>query len=193
MDSPFASLSIPRVSLINKETDRYLIVRANGEKVALDASSAAEAIEKSGITDARRVVNLAFETDQILEKGVLGASGEKVETRITLEEELVEFHVADLLEKESEAEAFVEFDLSELSKLSHQGAPRIREPEVEIPAPAAAFEPMPMIMTEEPAAVAPESQLSANPVEIIDVPLDHTLQPSEKHLTAEEVEALLKG
>lgn len=183
MDFPFASLSIPRATLINKEKDRYLVIRGNGEKMVLEAASAAEAVEKSGIRDARKVVNLAYEAEQILEKGVLGASGEKMETRITLEEELPAFQVADLLEEESEDEAFVEFDLVEFSKLSHQGAPRIAEPEAEIPAVAAAPEPVIETAVAEP----------AKQIEIIDAPVEHGLQPAGKHLTPEEVEALLKS
>ncbi|MFO1242443.1 MAG: hypothetical protein U1E36_04485 [Rickettsiales bacterium] len=177
----FASLSIKRAAVLEKEKDRYLIISHTGEKKIVAASTAADAVEISGFKDVKRVANLAYEAEQILEKGVLANLDETFETRITLEEELIEFNTADLLDEARDEEAFVEYNLIEFAALNHVEASK---PEIAIapePESVASIEAEPVVEQPEP-----------KPVQIIDAPVEHPLQQSEKQLSEADVEALLK-
>lgn len=183
----FASLAIKRATIQQKEKDRYLVLRYNGDRKVVAADSAADAVEISGFKDIRKVINLAFEFDQILEKGALAATDETFLTRTTLEEALTEFYTADLLDEETQEDSFIECDMLEFAALNH-----IHPEEIPSVIPA---EPVPLQPEQEQVKAAQEPEKTEEPkkqVEIIDAPVEHPLQETEKQLSQEEIEALLK-
>lgn len=190
MHMDFSSLAIKRANIQQKEKDKYLVLQRGGERKIVAASSASDAVEISGYKDVKKVINLAFEFEQILEKGALADTDESFMTSTTLEEVLSEFYTADLLNEESDEAAFVECDMIEFATLNHTEPKEIPETfkgkaELEeVPA-------VQQVEAAEPPPAAPETPEAQKQVEIIDAPVEHPLQESEKKLSQEEIEALL--
>lgn len=191
----FSSLAIKRATIQQKEKDKYLVLQRGGERKIVAASSASDAVEISGYKDVKKVINLAFEFEQILEKGALADTDETFLTRTTLEEALTEFYTADLLDEKSDEVAFVECDMIEFASLNHVAPKDIpvmfeAEPEPAPPPPEATVTAQ-QVEAAEPPPAAPEAPEAKKQVEIIDAPVEHPLQETDKQLSQEEIEALL--
>src|SRR5262245_14005302 len=85
-DKIFTPFSMPVSRLPETFANTYKLVGPDGRESIVEAGSASEAVIKSGITDPRYIVNVAYERGKLLEKHVLRPAGQNVLTNIHLEE-----------------------------------------------------------------------------------------------------------
>ncbi len=190
MQTDFAPLMLPLSSVEEGLENSYKVFSTNGETVIVEASSAAEAIEKSGIKRPLRIISIRQEQQRMMSRNVLHPQERTVSTNIDTEHYVPDFRslVVDDLEEE-EKPPFEECSLSSLAvrtldKMPEKPkpAPRVRpQPVVDNSPP-----PVPQPIEEEVALIAVEKQIEPA------VPEQEVLPPDHE-LTMEEVEALMKA
>lgn len=121
---PFIPLELPKSHLLEGEMQVYRVVDMAGKIVSVQAASAHEAIEKSGISKPLKVVSGVSEKNKLLKKHVLVPEGKSVQTDIDLENNVsdLSFLVLDEIE-ETPAEPFEAFNLKQMAALFHPPAP----------------------------------------------------------------------
>lgn len=121
---PFIPLELPKSHLLEGEMQVYRVVDANGKVVTVQASSAHEAIDKSGISKPLKVVSGVSEKNKLLQKHVLVPQAGSVQTDISLENNVSDMSFLVLEEiEETPAEPFEAFNLKEMAALFHPPAP----------------------------------------------------------------------
>ena len=163
----FAPLEMNVSSLGRDLSKVYKVVRTNGEVVEVEADSAAEAVEKSGVKQPIKVVNAAYERSVMIEQGGLKEEDAKALTDINPENRTsLGFLIVDDLEDE-EPEPFEEMGLGVLTKNKSQEEAELEPPKVEEPA-----------AEEPPAPKGPDPEKGLSPEEVRgllndpDAPLD---------------------
>lgn len=64
---PFEGLSLPRKDLALDLNRRYRLYRESGEIIAVDATTALEALQASGLTDVKRIERDSIDANNVLE------------------------------------------------------------------------------------------------------------------------------
>ena len=85
----FSALSIPCTKIGDDVFSGYRIYRQNGEKIDVEADSAAEAVEKSGVDDAVKIISMATQRDKMMDKNILSSLDESANTDIEIPSDAV--------------------------------------------------------------------------------------------------------
>lgn len=180
----FAPLILPVSSVAEGLDGRYKVIALGGEAVTVSASSAAEAIEKSGVKRPLRVVSVAQEQRRMMERNLLQPQDRTMPTNIDTENFVPDFRslVVDNLEEEEKA-PFEECSLASLSvrtldKLPEKPKPQPRPKPAKIAA-----------VPEKPAREIVEIAAPPPPP----LPAEPEIIPPDRELTPEEVEALMNA
>jgi hypothetical protein len=114
----FAPLSIRRSTRQTDHITRYRVEQAGKPPVIVEAASAAEALKKSGVREATRIVNLDVERLNMLASGVLLPEESTVSTNIALDEDVLpQFFQADLSAQAETDVAFEEMSVGTLAEM----------------------------------------------------------------------------
>ena len=187
----FAPLPIKQKALKAEPVTRYRVEPPTGKPVVVEAPSAAEAFRRSGLPEAKRIVNLDVERLNLVAAGLLQPEDVSVSTSIGLDEsDLPEFFNAELPEDTEERLEFEPVSLGDLSQLTLKGKAELPTPPPSMPAPppveAAVASPAPA------EAVSPPEAAEAHDVYEIGVLPQGALETS-RELTPEEIRNLLKN
>lgn len=196
----FAPLQIRRSTRVGDHITRYRVERAGAEPVIVEAGSAAEALRKSGVREASRIVNLDIERLNMLASGLLQPEESSASTSISFDEDqLPQFFQADISEQLDKDVPFEEFSLGDLAGIVTKN---LSVPPASVQAPPAVAMPSPPpVHAEETRLATPELQsdgISDAPAEIVTELKDIATFPVEplepqKELTPEEVRRLLSS
>lgn len=186
-DFAFAPLVLPVSSVTEGLESSYKVIATNGEAVTVAASSAAEAIEKSGVRRPLRVISIKQEKRRMMERNLLHPQDRTVSTNIDTENFVPDFRslVVDNLEEE-EKQPFEECSLSSIAVRSIEKLP-------EKPKPQPKPQPQP-----RPSEVAAEPKEEKEVIEIAlpqpaPLPAEPEIIPPDRELTPDEVEALMNA
>lgn len=174
-DTEFSPLMIP-VSSVSKALDStYRVVSDSGETVTLEASSAAEAVKKSGVARPLRVTSAAQDQRRLMERHVLHPEARSAATDVDIQHFVPDFRslVVENLEEE-EKPLFEECSLADiaarrLDKLPEKAPKRIPMQQVKSPPPFAT----------EPEDVSETAAADAVPPVVEIIPPDRALTPEE--------------
>ncbi len=183
----FAPLSLPVSSVSEGLDTTYKVIATNGDVVTVEASCAAEAIEKSGISRPLRIISIAQEQRRMMQQNVLHPQDKTVHTNIDTENFVPDFRslVVDDLEEE-EKPPFEECSLGDIANRKLDKLPEKPKP-VQKPAPVEAKPvPAPPPVQEELSPPEPEPAPPPPPVE-------QELITPDRELTPDEVEALMNA
>lgn len=194
MCADFAPLVLPLSHVKEGLENNYKVYATSGEVVTVEASSAAEAMEKSGIRRPLRIVSIAHEQRRMMSRNVLHPQSGTVATDIDMEHYVPDFRslVVDDLEEE-EKPPFEECLLSDiaartLDKLPEPSRPQPKAQPAPPPYVPPAAEPAIAMQT---VAATPEPAPPAGRAP--SAPAEQEVIPPERPLTSEEVEALMSG
>lgn len=184
----FAPLVLPVSSVSEGLESNYKIIKTTGEAVVVEASSAAEAMEKSGIKNPLRIISIAQEQRRLMARNLLHPQDSTVQTNIDTENFVPDFRslVVENLEEE-EPQPFEECSLAELSVRRLD-----KLPEKPKPAP----KPEPVVEQAPPPPPVEESTLIAvekEPAPPLPPPSEQEIIPPDRELTPEEVDALMNA
>ena len=186
----FSPLSIPKSNVNVDLGNVYRIYRKTGEMVEVPAASAAEAIEKSGINDAIKIVSMAVVRKQMMDKNIISSLGEDAETNIEVDKDsptgLGFLFVAD--EKHLKGESKAEFELFGLGDLANMSEQAEENP------PPSEDEPLQKPIESPPSdnmAVSANEEKPKN--KAVETAKDNIEKPEAKELTSEEVSDLLSS
>lgn len=188
-DFAFAPLVLPVSSVTEGLENSYKVIATNGEAVTVAASSAAEAIEKSGVKRALRVISIRQEKQHMMERNLLHPQERTVPTNIDTENFVPDFRslVVDNLEEEERA-PFEECSLASIAVRSVDKLPEKPKPQPQ---------PKPQPKPAEVAVVLKESKEEKEVIEIAlpkSAPLpEPEIIPPDRELTPDEVEALMNA
>lgn len=114
----FIPLELPTSHLLEGVTQRYRVVKTNGEVLEVEATSAHEAIAKSGVEKPLKVVSGISEKNRMLQKNVLIPEDRSVPTDIDISNNVsdMRFLIFNELEEEKSDEPFEEMTLVALAK-----------------------------------------------------------------------------
>jgi hypothetical protein len=199
----FAPLQIRRSTRIGDHVTRYRIERAGADPVIVEAGSAAEALKKSGVREATRIVNLDIERLHMLASGLLQPEESSASTSISFDEEqLPQFFQADISEQLDKDILFEELSIGDLVgmvKKAEPAPPSLRQTKVPpVAAMATSAPPVAEIPVNVHVPESPREEVSEVPLEIITEPREIETFPIEplepqKELTPEEVRRLLSS
>jgi|GEM_PF-4126767 len=185
----FAPLVLPVSSVTEGLENSYKIISMSGEVVSVEAGSAAEAIEKSGVARPLRVISVAQEQMRMMARNLLHPEEKTVSTNIDLEKYVPDFR--SLVVENVEERVSVPFAECSLTDL----ASRTMEKPLEKSAPLS-----PAVTSEHEMAPPPESEpVTAKEDDSPPLPSPPPVPaaqgtPSPEHeLTEEEVDALMNG
>lgn len=116
-NATFIPLEIPKSHLMDGHAQLYRIVSTNGEVKTVEASSAHEAIAKSGIARPLKIISGVAEKNRMLQKSVLVAENGHVSTDINIENNVADMSFLIFKELEDTVkEPFEEVSLYNLAK-----------------------------------------------------------------------------
>lgn len=182
----FAPLILPVSSVTEGMDSVYKVITTTGEVVTVEANSAAEAMEKSGVVRPLRIISMAQEQRRLMERHVLHPEARSVATNIDMKNFVPDFRslVVENLEEEEKPE-FAECSLADIASRTLDKLP-VKQPK---PAPAKqrAQTPPP------PPAPEPEVEFSPELIAVEKVPSEPEIIPPDRELTPEEVERLMNS
>ncbi len=188
----FAPLSLPSNSLPEDLQKIYKVVDVSGEVTTVEAGSASEAVERSGVSKPLKVINAAYERKLMLEKNLLNPNQGNVLTNIDLTNNAsdMRFLVVDDLGDDEPEQPFEEMSLYDMSGTAPAPAASLDEVMVDVPA-EAEVPPVPESAQTEEVAPEPVAEEAAPEPAAEEAAASEPAQEPDRELTPEEVRRLL--